>query len=297
MISSTQNASAVLNGERSAFSRASISAIFASGSGAASISARYAASTPPSNGNDPQLAEGPRIPHTQPPPWLVPQPAHAKHIQNNHRAPRHRRLANRRQRPHPPADYRRALRRQPHLEPRAIDQMHHRQMERLSQIDEAYDLAACIRRPRPAVVQRIARHQRHRPPVQPRQSGDDRPPEPLPDLEEAVAIRHPLDDPAHVVRLLPIPRHRGRQTLIGPPRIVPTPHPRRQLPHRPRQIRQESPSRRERRVLSIDRMIHRATARLDLPPPSSCLPRGSPNRSTTGGPATKTADKSLTITE
>ena len=58
MISSTQYASAVRNGERSAFNRASISACLAGLSSAASISARYAASIPPSNGNDPQLADG-----------------------------------------------------------------------------------------------------------------------------------------------------------------------------------------------------------------------------------------------
>ena len=32
-------------------------------------------------------------------------------------------------------------------------------------------------------------------------------------------------------------------------------------------------------------------------PPSSCLVRGSPSRSTTGGPATNTAEISFTITE
>ena len=58
IISSTQKLSAVRNGDRSLFSRASISSNFASGSSAASISARYAASIPPSSGSDPQLADG-----------------------------------------------------------------------------------------------------------------------------------------------------------------------------------------------------------------------------------------------
>ena len=58
MISSTQKLSAVRNGERNRFSRASISSSFACGSSAASISARYAASIPPSSGSEPQLADG-----------------------------------------------------------------------------------------------------------------------------------------------------------------------------------------------------------------------------------------------
>src|SRR6185437_16150458 len=58
MISSIRNASADRNGERSRSSRSPISASFVAGSGAASISARYAASTPPSNGSDPQLPDG-----------------------------------------------------------------------------------------------------------------------------------------------------------------------------------------------------------------------------------------------
>jgi hypothetical protein len=57
-MSSTQNDSAVRNGERSRFSRASISASSAAGSRAAAMSARYAASLPPSSGSEPQLAEG-----------------------------------------------------------------------------------------------------------------------------------------------------------------------------------------------------------------------------------------------
>ena len=58
MISSTQNVSAVRNGERSLLSRSSISRSLASGSGAASISARYAASMPPSSGSEPHYADG-----------------------------------------------------------------------------------------------------------------------------------------------------------------------------------------------------------------------------------------------
>jgi len=57
-ISSIQNASAERNGERSLFSRSSISAIFAFGSAAASRSARYAASIPPSSGREPQRPDG-----------------------------------------------------------------------------------------------------------------------------------------------------------------------------------------------------------------------------------------------
>ena len=59
MISSTQKRSALRKGERSAFSRSSISASLAFGSGAASISARYAASMPPSSGRLPQVADSP----------------------------------------------------------------------------------------------------------------------------------------------------------------------------------------------------------------------------------------------
>ena len=52
MISSIQKVSAVRNGERRRFRRSSISEIFASRSGAASMSARYAASMPPYNGGN-----------------------------------------------------------------------------------------------------------------------------------------------------------------------------------------------------------------------------------------------------
>ena len=51
-------ASAVRNGDASRFSRASISARFASGSSASSISRRYAADAPPSMCIDPQRADG-----------------------------------------------------------------------------------------------------------------------------------------------------------------------------------------------------------------------------------------------
>ena len=58
MISSTRNASAVLNGDWRAVSRCSISARSASGSSAASSCALYAASMPPSSGRLPQFPDG-----------------------------------------------------------------------------------------------------------------------------------------------------------------------------------------------------------------------------------------------
>src|SRR5688572_23861190 len=54
MTSSTQNFSAERNGERSLLRRSSISFSFAAGSSEASMSARYAASMPPSSGSEPQ---------------------------------------------------------------------------------------------------------------------------------------------------------------------------------------------------------------------------------------------------
>jgi len=54
MISSIQNVSAERNGERSLLRRFSISCNLAFGSSDASMSARYAASMPPSSGSEPQ---------------------------------------------------------------------------------------------------------------------------------------------------------------------------------------------------------------------------------------------------
>ena len=78
---------------------------------------------------------------------------------------------------------------EPDLEAGAVYQMYDRQMERLSQIDEAYDLVACVGRPRAAVEQRIARHQCDRPAIQAAEPGDDRPAEVARHLEKAALVR------------------------------------------------------------------------------------------------------------
>src|SRR5690242_1067799 len=76
---------------------------------------------------------------------------HAEAVANDHRAPRNGRLPDGRHRAHALLDRARALRVEPDQEPGAVDQIDHRQVERLRDVDEALNLLAGVRCPRAAV--------------------------------------------------------------------------------------------------------------------------------------------------
>ena len=99
---------------------------------------------------------------------------HAERVPDDDRAPRHRRLPDGRHRAHALLDRPRLLGLEPDEKAGAVDEVDHGQVEGLRDVDEALDLLAGVRRPRAAVVVRIARHQRHRPAVEAREPGDDR---------------------------------------------------------------------------------------------------------------------------
>ena len=92
-------------------------------------------------------------------------------------------------------------------EAEAVDEMHHRQVERLAGVDEFRDLARGGGIPRAAVMQRIAGQDADRPAVEPREAGDDGAAEAAGDLEERALVDHRVDDAPHLVGLLAVTRH------------------------------------------------------------------------------------------
>src|SRR6185437_15936382 len=100
-------------------------------------------------------------------------------------------------------------------EARDVDEVHHRQMEGLAEIDETSHLVAGIGRPATAIEEGIARQHRDRPAVEPRQAGDDRTAPHLADLEEAAAIDAGLDDGPHAIDLAAIARDRLDQRRLA----------------------------------------------------------------------------------
>ncbi|KIU01630.1 hypothetical protein QU38_00645, partial [Staphylococcus aureus] len=130
-------------------------------------------------------------------------------------APRHGALVDRGHRPHAVADGGGFLRLQPDHEAGAVHQIDHRQMEGLGEVDPANHLLTRVRSPRAAVVERIAGEQQHRPALDPRQAGDDRPAEIGGDLEERALVDHGLDDRPHLVDLPAVARHGCQQRLLG----------------------------------------------------------------------------------
>ena len=88
-------------------------------------------------------------------------------------------------------------------------------MERLGEVDEAHDLLARVRRPGAAVMERIARHQRHGDAVEAGEAGDDGAAEHAAHLEERALVDDRLDDGPHLVDLAAIARHVCEQLRVG----------------------------------------------------------------------------------
>ena len=94
----------------------------------------------------------------------VRRPRHPEHVADDHRAPRHRRLPDGRHGAHALLDGAGPLGLEPDEKARAVDQVDHGQVEGLGQVHEPLDLLAGVGGPGAGVVERIARHQRDRPP-------------------------------------------------------------------------------------------------------------------------------------
>ena len=139
-------------------------------------------------------------------------------------------------------------------------------MEGLRQVDPALHLLAGVRRPRAAVVEGIARHQRHRPAVEPGEPGDDRTAVQRADLEERSAIHDAFDDRAHLVDLPGVARHDVAQPRLAALGVVGLGPPRGQVVDRGRQIGEEAARAGEGVLLRVDGAVHRARPELDPPP-------------------------------
>ncbi len=190
---------------------------------------------------------------------------HAEAVAHDHRAPGNRRLPDGRHRAHALLDRARSLGVEADEEPRAVDQIDHRQMERLREVHEALDLLTGVGRPGAAVEVRIAGHERHRPAVQPCEGRDDRATVERRDLEERVAVDDGLDDRAHLVRLADVTRDGVHQPLRTPGGIIGRRPTRWQLVDRRRQIRQEPPCASKGLRLRVDGVVDGARLQLDLP--------------------------------
>ncbi len=138
-------------------------------------------------------------------------------------------------------------------------------MERLRDVEEALDLLAGVGRPGAAVEVRIARHQRHRPAVEPRVAGDDRAAVERRDLEERALVDDRLDDAPHLVGLARVVRDRLEEPRIAPLRIVAARAARRQVVDRRREVREKAPRALERLFLAVDGVVDGAGLELDLP--------------------------------
>ncbi len=92
------------------------------------------------------------------------------------------------------------------------------------------------RRPCPAVVQWITRHEGDRPAVEPGQASNDRTPEGAAHLEKAVAVDDLLDDATHQVGVTRIAGDDGQQSLAIPLGLFAATGARRHVPNRIRQI-------------------------------------------------------------
>ena len=137
MISSTRNASAVLNGDWRAASRCSISARSASGIVGRfelrlvrGLDAAFERKAAP-------VARRPREPVRELRRVLVRGARDAVHLAHDHRAPRRRRLVDRGERTRAVADRRGLLGVGADHEAGIVDEVHDREMERLGEIDEA----------------------------------------------------------------------------------------------------------------------------------------------------------------
>src|SRR6185436_17212540 len=140
-----------------------------------------------------------------------------------------------------------------------------------------------------AVEVRIARHQRDRPAVKPRVAGDDRAAVERRHLEERALVDNRFDDASHLVRLALIVRDRLEEPRVAALWIVTAGPARRHVVDRRREVREKAPRAREGFFLAVDGVVDGAGLELDLPAASSFLVSFCPRRSTTGGPATKSA--------
>ncbi len=174
MISSIQNVSAERNGERSLFRRSSISRSLACGIGRrVEVGAVGRLDTALERQRSPAPG-GPRVAEGVARPVAVRGPGHAEHVPDDDGAPGHGGLPDRRHGAHALLDRPRALGLEPDQEARAVDEVDDGQVEGLGHVHEPLHLLAGVGGPGAAVVERVARHQRDRPPVEPRQARDDR---------------------------------------------------------------------------------------------------------------------------
>src|SRR5690606_2272582 len=137
--------------------------------------------------------------------------------------------------------------------------------ERLREIDETDDLLAGRRAPGAAAMQRVARHQCHRPAVEAREAGDDRFAVLAAHLEEGARIHDGLNDASRVVGLVALARDDGREDLVAAVGRIPVAHLWREFIDGVWQIGEESPRALEGFLLSVGRMIDRACGGLYLP--------------------------------
>ena len=196
---------------------------------------------------------------------LVRGPGHTEHPPEDHRAPRHRGLVHRGQRPRAVADRGRLLGRRPDDEARLVDEVDDGQVERVGQIDEAGDLLAGLGRPAAAVHVGVAGEDGDGPAVEPGQTGHGRATPAAPDLREGVAVDERVDDRPDLVDLPPVAGDRVDQPVVAALRIVALGlrRARRCVEHRRRQIREEASRQRERVLFVGDDIVDDTVAAVD----------------------------------
>ena len=137
-------------------------------------------------------------------------------------------------------------------------------MERGGGVEQADELAAAVRSPTAAVHVGVLPEDRHRPPVEAGQAGDDRTPPAAADLEEAALIADRFDDRAHLVDTPWLAGHDRDQLVVTPLRAVAAQHPLGQLVHVGGQVRKEPACALERLFFAVDHIVYGAVGRVDV---------------------------------
>ena len=145
---------------------------------------------------------------------------HTKDITDDHGAPGHSRLPDGRHGAYAVLDGAGLFGLEADQKAGAINQIDHRQMKGLRQVDELFDFLTGVRSPGTAVEKRITRHQRHGPAIEAGKAGDDRAAVQRSDFEKRPLVHHCLDDRSHLVDFAHLTWHRGEQPLRAALRVI-----------------------------------------------------------------------------